>query len=46
VTETSEIEQAAIARLLDAVEGMAVSQHQMAKLLLEIAKALRDAERG
>ena len=46
VPNSSEIEQAAIARLLRAVEGKAKSQEEMALLLLEIAKAVRDADRG
>ena len=41
-----EMEQAAIARLLRAVEGMAKSQEEMALLLLEIVNAVREAERG
>ena len=40
------MELAAVKRLIVAVESMADSQEQVARLLLEIAQAVRNAERG
>lgn len=46
MSEASEMELAAVKRLIVAVESMADSQEQVVRLLLEIAQAVRNAERG
>lgn len=46
MSEASEMELAAVKRLVSAVETMADSQEAMVRLLLEITEAVRKAERG
>jgi hypothetical protein len=46
VSNPSEMELAAVKRLVSAVETMAVSQEAMVRLLLEITEAIKSAERG
>ena len=46
MSESSEMELAAVKRLISAVETMAVSQEAMVRMLMEITEAIRNAERG
>ena len=46
MSEHSEMELAAVKRLISAVETMADSHEAMVRLLMEITEAIRNADRG